>query len=299
MSDIKLFRIGKDSRARELAARPPTAEKSFQQLLEGQLDAFLGVTLLASEYATGKTHGGRIDSLGIDENRCPVIVEYKRSTSQNVINQGLFYLDWLLDHKAEFSLLVIDRLGRQAADAIEWSSPRLLCLASDFTRYDEHAVKQINRNIELVRYRLYGRDLVLLELVNANVAAEAGVAASGRGGKTVLEYLAQSPPELVALFDELRARLLGLGDDVQLRTLKHYFAFRRLQNFACVEVHPQSGKLLVYVKARPTARLLRSPLARDVTNVGHYGTGDLELTLRTPEDLDFALPVVAGSYEAN
>ena len=26
-----------------------------------------------------KTHGGRIDSLGLDENHCPVILEYKRS----------------------------------------------------------------------------------------------------------------------------------------------------------------------------------------------------------------------------
>ena len=65
----------------------------------------LGVRFLATEYATGKTHGGRIDSLGIDEDNSPVIVEYKRSTGENVINQGLFYLNWLMDHKAEFELL--------------------------------------------------------------------------------------------------------------------------------------------------------------------------------------------------
>lgn len=297
MSDIKLFRIGKNNRARELPTRRPVAERNFQELLETQLDAFLGVTLLASEYATGKTHGGRIDTLGIDENRLPVIVEYKRSTSQNVINQGLFYLDWLLDHKAEFALLVIDRLGREAAEAIEWSSPRLVCLASDFTRYDEHAVKQINRNIELVRYRLYERDLVLLELVNAGVAAESG--APTRVVKTALESLNAAPPELFALFESLKTRLVALGDDVQVRSLKHYFAFRRLKNFACVDVHPQRGKLLVYIKVPPTTRVLRSPLTRDVKNIGHYGTGDLELTLRSEGDLEQAMPLILRSYEAN
>ena len=60
------------------------------------LEPFLGVRFLASEYATGKTHSGRIDTLGIDENRCPVIIEYKRSVNENVVSQGLFYLDWLL-----------------------------------------------------------------------------------------------------------------------------------------------------------------------------------------------------------
>ena len=62
---------------------------------------------LVSEYVTGKVHGGRIDTLGIDENRCPVIIEYKRALNENVISQGLFYLDWLLDHKAEFTLMVL------------------------------------------------------------------------------------------------------------------------------------------------------------------------------------------------
>jgi RecB family endonuclease NucS len=56
------------------------------------------VRFLASEHATGRVHGGRIDTLGLDENHAPVIIEYKRAINENVINQGLFYLDWLLDH---------------------------------------------------------------------------------------------------------------------------------------------------------------------------------------------------------
>ena len=121
-------------------------------------------------YSTGKTHSGRIDSLGLDENNCPVILEYKRSVGENVINQGLFYLDWLMDHQAEFKLLVMDKLGKPAADAIDWTAPRLVCIAADFTKYDGHAVQQINRNIELIRYRRFGDELLLLELANATSA---------------------------------------------------------------------------------------------------------------------------------
>jgi len=39
--------------------------------------------------------------------------------NENVINQGLFYLDWLLDHRAEFELLVMKNLGSQAAEQID------------------------------------------------------------------------------------------------------------------------------------------------------------------------------------
>jgi hypothetical protein len=169
MSDIKLFKLN-GATVTELSGQSVAVEKSLQILIEKHLDTFLGVRFLATEYKTGKVHGGRIDTLGIDENGCPVIIEYKRSLNENVINQGLFYLDWLLDHKAEFELLVLKKLGQADAEAIEWASPRLLCIAGDFTKYDEHAVQQIGRNIELIRYKRYGEDLLLLELVNAVVA---------------------------------------------------------------------------------------------------------------------------------
>ena len=67
----------------------------------------------------------RPDTLGLDDNDCPVILEYKRSLNENVINQGLFYLNWLMDHQAEFKLLVLERFGRASADSIDWSGPRL------------------------------------------------------------------------------------------------------------------------------------------------------------------------------
>jgi len=107
MSDIKLFRLS-GSTATELQGNASDLEKPLQTLIEANLQPLLNIRFIASEHSTGKTHGGRIDSLGLDENHCPVVLEYKRSVGENVINQGLFYLDWLMDHKAEFKLLVPD-----------------------------------------------------------------------------------------------------------------------------------------------------------------------------------------------
>ena len=67
MSDIQLFRLTGNG-AVELSSRAASVEKQLQSLIEAQMPTFLGVRFLASEYATGKTHRGRIDSLGLDEN---------------------------------------------------------------------------------------------------------------------------------------------------------------------------------------------------------------------------------------
>jgi predicted transport protein len=303
MSDIKLFRI-QSKGVSELEGRSAAVEKSIQNLLERHLEEFLGVRFLASEYVTGKTHGGRIDSLGIDENNSPVIIEYKRALNENVINQGLFYLDWLLDHKAEFTLLVMEKFGKETADKIAWGGTRLLCIAGDFTRYDQHAVQQINRNIELIRYRQYGDDLLLLDLVNATTATgSVGQEEPKKSGKTnyktVGEYLAQAPQTLKDLYEELKASLLALGDDVQVKELQFYFAFKRIKNFACVEVHPNAEKLLVFVKVDPESLTLEPGFTRDVRNIGHFGTGDLEITLKTSADYEKAKALLLSSYEAS
>src|SRR2546430_7985928 len=287
MSDIKLFHVSSGS-AQELQGTSIAIEKTLQILIETHLEVFLGVRFLATELSTGKSHGGRIDTVGIDENGSPVIIEYKRALNENVINQGLFYLDWLMDHKGEFELLVLKTLGKDAADSIDWSAPRLLCIASDFNKYDEYAVQQINRNIELMRYRRYGNDLILFELVNATTAQEQTVNTSENGSKhkgvavskTATKMLEQAPPDIQNRFESLKAFLLALGDDVQMKVLKQYFAFRRIKNFACVEILPQTKKIIIWVKVDASSIQLEKGFTRDVHDIGHYGTGDLEITIQ-------------------
>lgn len=308
MSDLKLFRIA-DGVAVELPSASVALERSLQVVIERNMEALFSVRLLASEYSTGVKHGGRMDSLGIDENYSPVIFEYKRAVNENVINQGLFYLDWLMDHRGDFKMLVLERLGAEAAAAIDWRNPRLICVASGFTRYDEHAVQQMNRSIELVRYRDFGGELLALELmtgtkVESGTSEGAPVAPGPSGGtggtaatKSVSEYLEQASTDLRDLYEAVAAFCLALGDDVTKKTLKNYFAFRRLKNFACVEVHPQTRNLLVYLKVNPDSITPEKGFSRDVRSIGHFGTGDLELRLRSPEDLQRAQLLIERSYE--
>lgn len=303
MSDLKLFRIV-DGAAEELLGGSVALEKSLQRVIEANMTTMFGVRFLETEYSTGVRHGGRIDSLGIDDTGSPVIFEYKRSVNESVINQGLFYLDWLVDHKAEFELLVMRKLGEDVAATLDWSAPRVICVANSFTKYDEHAVQQMGRSIELVRYQDFAGELLSLDLVKAargtplvTPDTRSSSPRSTSTEKTAGDYLASAPQPLKDLFTDLGEFIESLGDDVTVTERKNYFAYRRIRNFACVEVHPQSGRLLVYLKVNPDSVELVDGFTRDVRNIGHFGTGDLELRIATPEDLEKARLYVQKSYD--
>jgi predicted transport protein len=304
MSDVKLFRLA-GGKAEELVGKPVKLEKKLQVLIEKHIETFLHVRFVASEYSTGKTHSGRIDTLGIDENFCPTIIEYKRNSNANVINQGLFYLDWLMDHKADFELLVQKQFGQDVASKLDWSAPRLLCIAEDFTRYDVHAIQQINRNIELIRYVFFADDLLLLDLVNvvsAEPMAEEEDDDKGKKPKdytTQEEHLAKASTQLKELYEAVRDHMTDLGDDVQERFLKWYIAFKRLKNFATIQLQTRNNSLLIWLPLKPGEVALEDGFSRDVSGVGHHGTGDLELTIRNLDDLNKAKPLIQKSFEEN
>jgi predicted transport protein len=187
-------------------------------------------------------------------------------------------------------------------------------VAGDFTKYDVEAVQQIPRNIELIRYKRYGDELLLLEMVNTTgpqPIEEGVIDQNGMGGqapaqqkrnagsvsRTTAELLAQSPIDLKDRFEGIKAFMLALGDDVQMKPAKYYFAFRRIKNFACVEVHPQTRAILAYVKVNPDSITAEPGFTRDVRKIGHFGTGDLEITIRSDDDFERSKTLILRSYE--
>jgi len=302
MSDIKLFQIN-TSKVTELEGKSVTIEKTLQALIEKHLATFLGVTFLATEYSTGIKHGGRIDTLGIDENNCPVIIEYKRTSNENVVNQGLYYLDWLLDHKAEFQMLVLNSRGKNISDNIEWENARLICIAGDYTKYDSYAVEQMNRNIELIRYRKYD-NLLLFELVNATSEFEPekthrkkSKAKHSNKYKTVEEFYNSCSDDLKNRFEELSQFIFNLGDGIQLKKMRWYFAFKKIRTFASFAFQPVGDTIQMWVHADLSKIKFEKGFTRDVSKIGHHGLGNLEIRIKSAEDLEKSKPFILKSYE--
>ena len=122
-----------------------------------------GAKFLATEYSTGAKHAGRIDSLALDEDDNPVIIENKVVESSYLINQSLFYLSWLNDHEAEFEKLVTARLGAKAK--VDWETVRVICIAPGFKEYDLHAVEMMGANIELWQFAYHDDEILNLEKI--------------------------------------------------------------------------------------------------------------------------------------
>lgn len=307
MGEIKLFRYAGDE-SRELEPRPAQLERSLQRLMEKHMESFLGIRFLAHEYRTGRQHRGYIDSLGLDENNCPVIIEYKRFNDDNVICQGLYYLDWLMDHQAQFQLLVREKLRETAPDSIEFGGSRILCIAQTFSRYDEQAIMQIDRNIELIRYRFFEEDLLLLEMLNTSLsmfledpgrALNNGCQPDGCVGMPapLQEKVRSMNNEAENLYLELLAFAGNLGGDVSIKFLKHYIALARLRNFTCIQ--PMKNSLKIWLNLDPGQTPLEEGFSRDVSNLGHLGCGNVELDVRDHASLVKAQALIELAYQRN
>ncbi len=305
MSEIKLFRLT-EAGAEAIPGSAMAIEKSLQTLIERHLDTFLGIRFLASEFVTSKSHGGRIDTLGIDETNCPVIIEYKRALNENVISQGLFYLNWLMDHRADFKLLVMEKLGSDAAATIEWRYPRLVCIAGDFMKYDVHAIQQIPQNIDLIRYRRFGNTLIVLERVGTQTTippAGTGRVASGEQGATgsspaelptkpaAAQMLERSSAELQDWYHGLRDFILGLGDDIEERALPAYIAFRRMKTFAYVKFGVARNRITIEVPLPAGAVPLEDGFAEQAPR------SYVRIFVDSAEDAERAQPLIALAYE--
>ena len=300
MSDLKLFST-KQKNIVELASFEAKLEKTLQKLFEDNLEELLGVRFIQSEYRT--SNGGRIDTIGIDENNCPVIIEYKKSSNENIINQGLFYLDWLLDHKADFEVIVHKSDHKVHLDEVEWSAPRLICVASDFSKYDQYAVNQINRNIDLLRYKFFDGDFLLLEQLTQVSQSNSDLAETKKiktlktkstksSQRTFNIHVAQLSENLSNVLSELDDFVRSLDSKIAYKELKFYAAYSLVRNFVCVEAISTQDKLLVYLKLHEEQFLNSKIKCRDVSKIGHYGTGNTEFTIKTLEEVEQLKPYI-------
>ncbi len=283
-------------------------EKELQKMFEANLEELLGARYVASEFTTGDRQRGRIDTLGIDQDGTPVIIEYKKTAKENVINQGLFYLDWLVDHKGDFTLAAQEQLGKNIE--IDWSSPRLILVAESFSEYDKYAVNRIGANIQLWTYRKYGNDFLFLDSIFATTSQKPIKKDKTETSTTdddqpveadaiyTLEYhLSQKPAETKSLFEALQEKIFLLNDDSDIieKPNKIYISYKHGKNFC--EIQVQANRLKIWLDI-PHAELDDpSKLSRDVSKIGHHGTGVTETNLSELSELDTVMYLVEQSYK--
>lgn len=298
---MALFKIT-DTSVKKITLKKLDLEKNLQKLFETNLQEILGITFLAHEYPT--SFGGRIDTLGIDNDGSPCIIEYKKGQNDSVINQGLSYLYWLMDHKAEFERLTTQR--------IEWDSPRVICIAENYNKFDRDTADFLPINIELFKYSLYDGNMLYLEPVSnqkVNVSLSAVVKKSKNTKEknvrlqktyTLQDYLTSHSEEMKDLFLRLREKILAIDEEIREEPKKLVVAYKLSTNFVDLEMRSKDVKVFLNVKSGQ----LHDPknLARDLTKpqpVGHWGTGDYEMKVHREDEIEDVFSLIMQSYHLN
>jgi len=287
-ANIKLFKI--NGHTEEIKSIDYEFEKELQIQIEDNMQSLFGVSFLKTEYKT--TNGGRMDSIGIDDDNSPVIFEYKRSQNENVINQGLFYLDWLLNNKDSFKLLVMENLGEERANKIDWTSPSVICIAGDFNKYDESAINQIARNISLIRYKRFGNDLLMFEKVGEH-STDNKSDYKQENDNVFDKDFANSNEKIQSLYENIGDYISSLGD-VFVRKTKFYVAFRKMKTFIQVRVNKMVVlNLDLKIDENPIAE--EKGFTRNISDLQYWGT--IEVTIKSIEDFEKAKQLIERAYK--
>lgn len=207
-------------------------EKQLQKLIEKNLDKIFDMSFIRTEHLT--SHGGRIDTLAIDRDSRPVIIEYKEDKSSTVLLQGLYYMDWLVENKAEFEKLV--RLKLKKDIEINWKSGvRLILIAKNFEIWDKFAVNRIKEEVELYEYVLYENNELKLDKTTLPKDFRAKIKTSITSTKefTVDDHMRKIKSEKIKdMVNQLREMIKGISDDIEERATKDHIIFKSTVNFA-------------------------------------------------------------------
>jgi predicted transport protein len=302
---MALFKI-KGTVVEKIKAKDLDLEKNLQQLFEQNLEELLNIYFLAHEYST--SFGGRIDTLGIDKNGSPCIIEYKKNQNDNVINQGLSYLRWLLDHKADFEILC---QGKKVEIDIDWDSPRVICIAESYSKFDLDTADILPITVELLRYRVYDESILYLEPENYQKIkiSTSGIIKKGKASKnkevlqkvySIEDHIDGKNTETIKLFQDLRERILSLDQSIIEEAKAKYIAYKTSTNFVDVVVKQYGLKIFLNVKSGQISD--PQELARDLTKpkpIGHWGNGDYEVKLGNPKELEAVFLLIKQSYNLN
>lgn len=308
---MPIFDINNNLQLRTVQKTNFPLEKDLQTLIENNLITVFNCRFIASEFSTGAIHAGRIDTLALSEDNNPVIIEYKKVESSELITQSLFYLHWIQDHKGDFEIAAQKVLGNNIE--IDWSDIRVICIAPNYKKYDLHAVQVMGANIELWRYQLFSNQSFYLEEVFHNTTSNTPVTlnqtaknpvmvAAGKkaaitrniGQYTLESHLQNKSKEVIELMEALQDMIMGLDDSIEEIPKKYYIAYKSTQNILTVEVRLRNLK--IYLKLKPEDIPVNTPNYRDVSNIGHHGIGDVEFTITNLNELIDTKPFIELAY---
>ena len=280
-------------------------EKEIQVYTEKNLAKIFGLDFIKTEFSVGDL---RIDTLAFDkESKSFVIIEYKKDKNFSVIDQGYAYLSLLLSKKADFILEYNENNDTHLKrNEVDWSQSKVMFVAPQFTKYQRKAIGFNDLPMELWEVSKYSNNTILF---NQLKSPESSVSITKIGKKDSLvqkvgrevrlykeeDHINDKPESIVKLYEELKNRILNIGDNIEIRPRKDYIGFIANTNF--VDIHPKKSKITIWINLKKGELDDPKKLARDMSTIGHHGNGDYEISFNPEDDIDYMMVLVKQSYK--
>ena len=290
----------KNNKLAEIHEAPFKLEREIQKIIEDNLSEVMSLTLVRSEFTIKNK---RIDTLGYDEQaKAFIIIEYKRDKNTSVVDQGFTYLSLMLENKADFVLEHQGQLNSALKIAnVDWSQTRVVFVSPSFTDNQIQATNFKDIAIELWEIKRYANGSVAVTPIKKAKSAASIKPLTLQNIKlkaisaqikvwTEDDHRANTSNETYQLYERFRDAILILADDIEIKPQKFYIAFKKNKNIACLEL--QKKKIKIFIGAKIGKLDDPKGIAKDVSNIGHYGTGDYEVQVSNDNDLEYIMSLV-------
>lgn len=282
-------------------------EKDVQAIVESNLGSLFGLRLVRSEFQLGNL---RIDTMAYDKDaQAFVIIEYKKGSNYSVVDQGMSYLGLMLNNKADFILEFNERCnGSLKREDVDWSQSKVMFISPSFTTFQLGAINFKDLPIELWEVRRYTNNTVrfdqhkpasaIASIKTVSKKSEV-VEAISREVKTYTEedHLKIAEPKIAELYARFKELVLSISPDILVKPMKLYIAFRTKTNVTDVVVLQKSLKIFLNL---PKGKLDDpKKLARDISEVGHWGNGDFQIQVSSDDELEYIISLVRQSFKVN
>ncbi len=290
----------KNNKLQEIHEHPFRLEREIQELFEANLNDVMGLKLVRSEFSIKNK---RIDTLAYDEqSKAFIIIEYKRDKNISVVDQGFTYLGLMLENKADFVLEHQAQIGsRLRMTDVDWSQSRVVFVSPSFTDNQIQATNFKDIAIELWEVRRYANGTVAISSVKKSKSAtsikpitqqntELKAIADEIRVYTEDDHRNNTNDEIFELYEKFRDAILNLADDIEIKPQKFYIAFKKDGNIACLEM--QKKQIKIYIGAKAGTLDDAKGLAKDVSGIGHYGTGDYLVLVTNDNNIEYIMSLI-------
>ncbi|MDQ8141487.1 DUF5655 domain-containing protein [Chryseobacterium sp. CFS15] len=277
-------------------------EKDIQNIFEANLEILTGWKFIKSEFTI---KANRIDTLAYDtENNSFIIIEYKKERHFSVVDQGVSYLNLMLEYKADFIIEYNESQNESIKRAdTDWSQSKVVFVSPAFTDFQKQASNFKDLPIELWEIKQYENGSVLINPIKKSKAApnirEVKSEQNSAINKVTKEvtvyteelYLSSKNDTVIELYEDFRRAILNLSSEIEVHPKKWYIAFKTKTNIVDIEVQANTLKIWINLKKGQ----LDDPknIMRDVSELkGHNGNGDYEIIVRDTQHLEYIMSLV-------